>query len=67
MTVKVTLSEDPERTVTIPHQPRPDQGGASSSDYSGVPDSVTFNSGDTEKSFTFSAAADSPGRRRGVA
>ena len=33
--------------------------GASAADYSGVPDDVTFNSGDTEKSFTFSAAQDS--------
>ena len=55
--VAVTLSADPERTVTIPIT-KANQGGASSSDYSGVPASVVFNSGDTEKSFTFTATAD---------
>ena len=40
--VTVTLSEDPERTVTIPLT-KTDQDGASSADYSGVPASVTFN------------------------
>ena len=57
VTIKVTLSADPERTVTIPIT-RTNQGGASDSDYSGVPSSLTFNSGDTEKSFTFSATQD---------
>ena len=57
-TVTVTLSADPLRTVTIPIT-RTNQGGASDSDYSGVPTSVTFNSGETSKSFTFSATADS--------
>ena len=56
-TVTVTLSADPERTVTIPIT-KTNQGGASSSDYSGVPASVVFNSGDTSKNFTFSATAD---------
>ena len=55
--VTVTLSADPEREVTIQltHEP---QGGATSTDYSGVPESVEFQRGDTEKSFTFSAASD---------
>ena len=57
VTVTVKLSADPERTVTIPIT-KTDQDGASSADYSGVPASVTFNSGDTEKSFTFTATAD---------
>ena len=57
VTVKVQLSVDPERTVTIPLA-KTDQGGATSADYSGVPTSVTFNSGDTEKTFSFSAASD---------
>ena len=35
------------------------QGGASSSDYSDVPDSLIFNVGDTEKTFSFSAVSDS--------
>ena len=56
-TVTVTLSADPERTVTIPIS-KTNQGGATSADYSGVPASVTFNTGETSKSFTFSATAD---------
>ena len=56
-TVKVTLSADPERTVTIPLL-KVNQGGASSSDYSGVPSNVVFNSGDTEKTFDFEATDD---------
>ena len=55
--VKLVLSADPERTVTIPLL-KVNQGGASSADYSGVPQSVVFNSGDTEKTFDFDAAAD---------
>ena len=51
-TVTVTLSDDPEQTVTIPIT-RMDQDGASSDDYSGVPLNVVFNSGDTEQTFTF--------------
>ena len=57
VTVKVTLSADPERTVTIPIT-RSNQGGASNSDHSGVPASVTFNATETEKSFTFRAVDD---------
>ena len=57
VTVKVKLDADPERTVTIPITAT-DQDEASGDDYSGVPPSVTFNSGDMEKSFTFSAASD---------
>ena len=57
-TVTVTLSEDPERTVTIPLTATP-EGGATTTDYSGVPSSVTFNSGDIEKSFVFIATDDS--------
>ena len=58
VTVKVKLDNDPERSVTIPIT-KANQGGASNSDYSGVPANVTFASGDTEKSITFSAASDS--------
>ena len=54
--VTVTLSADPERTVEIPLT-KTDQGGAGSTDYS-VPTSVTFNSGDTEQTITFTAAQD---------
>ena len=56
-TVTVTLSVDPERTVTIPLI-KTEQGGVSNADYSGVPDSVTFNTGETSKTFTFTAAQD---------
>ena len=55
--VTVTLDKDPERTVSIPLTTT-NQGGASSADYSGVPATVSFSSGDTAKSFTFSATAD---------
>ena len=53
----VVLSEYPERTVTIPLI-RTNQGGATDSDYSGVPLSVTFNATETEKTFTVEAAQD---------
>ena len=53
-TVTVTLSADPERTVAIPIE-KTDQNGATAADYSGVPTSVTFNSGETSMSFTFEA------------
>ena len=58
--IKVKLSADPDRTVTIPIS-KTNQGGATDGDYSGVPAnaSVTFNSGDTEKSITFTATNDS--------
>ena len=55
--VTVTLSADPERTVTVPLTVT-DQDGASPGDYSGVPASVTFNNGDTSESFTFTAIDD---------
>ena len=56
--VTVTLSADPERTVTIPIVTM-GQDGASSADYSGVPESVTFNAGGaTEMTFTFTATQD---------
>ena len=41
--VTVTLSADPERTVVIPIETT-NQGGATAADYSGVPQTVTFNS-----------------------
>ena len=55
--VTVTLSADPERTVTIPIVTM-GQDGATDADYSGVPDSVTFISGETEQTFTFTAVQD---------
>ena len=56
-TIKITLSADPERTVTIPIT-KTEQGGATSADYTGVPASVTFDAGETEEAFTFSATQD---------
>ena len=57
VTITVELDADPERTVVIPltHAPRT---GAESTDYSGVPENVTFDSGDTSKTFTLSATQD---------
>ena len=55
--VTVTLDDDPERQVVIPLT-RTNEGGASDSDYSGVPASLTFASGDTAKTFTFTANSD---------
>ena len=57
VTVNVNLDRDPRRTVTIPVTSA-NQGGATSADYSLSANSVTFNSGDTEKSFNFTAAQD---------
>ena len=56
-TVTVSLDKDPERTVTIPITTA-NLGGASDSDYSGVPESLTFARGVTERSFVFSAVRD---------
>ena len=57
VTVRVTLSADPERSVSIPITTL-DEGGASNSDYSGVPANVVFASGETAKTITFSATQD---------
>ena len=54
--MKVILSADPERTVTIPISAA-NQDGATNADYS-VPGSVVFNSGDTEKTLSFQASQD---------
>ena len=58
VTVTVGLSADPERTVVVPLTATL-EGGAGSGDYSGVPASVTFASGETSKTFTFMATQDS--------
>ena len=55
--VTVILSQDPKRTVTIP-LPWVGQGGATAADFSGVPDSIAFSRGETEKTFTFTALTD---------
>ena len=56
--VTLTLSADPERTVVIPIEKA--NQGATTADYSGVPQHVTFDSGDTSESFTFTAETDPP-------
>ena len=54
--ITVNLSADPQRTVTVPLS-RTNQGGAAGSDYS-LPSSVTFNSGQTTRTVSFSATSD---------
>ena len=55
--VTVLLSADPERTVVIPITAR-NGDGASDADYSGVPQEVTFMSGQTSQTFTVTATSD---------
>ena len=55
--VTVTLSKDPERSVTIPISTT-NQDGASNGDYSGVPANLTFVPGDTEETISFTATDD---------
>ena len=57
VSVAVRLSADPDRTVAIPITTT-NQRGASDADYSGVPASLTFNSGETFKTFTFMVVQD---------
>ncbi len=58
VTVTVELSADPGRDVVVPLT-HDGQNGAGDSDYSGVPESVTFASGDTSETFMLAAASDS--------
>ena len=55
--VNVRLDVDPERTVSIPIT-KQHLFGASDSDYSGVPATVTFNAGETSKDIPFMAVDD---------
>ena len=57
VTVGVTLSGDPKRTVVIPLVAT-EEDGASSEDYSEVTSSVTINEGETSTSFNFMATQD---------
>ena len=57
-TVAVELSPAPSAPVTIPLTPSR-QGGATPGDYSGVPPSVTFQAGQTRRTFTVRATDDS--------
>ena len=56
-TVTVLLSADPERTLVIPLTVRNGKG-ASDADYTGVPNQVTFASGQTSRTFTVTATSD---------
>ena len=55
--VTVKLDKDPERQVVIPITTS-DQGATPVLDYSGVPTSVTFESGETEQVISFGATQD---------
>ena len=60
--ITVNLDKDPKRTVVIPIA-RSNQGGATDQDntdpdYSGVPENVTFNSGQRTRTFNISAVDD---------
>ena len=57
-TVAVELSPAPSAPVTIPLTPSR-QGGATAGDYSGVPPNVTFQAGQTRRTFTVTATDDS--------
>ena len=57
ITVRVTLSADPERTVIIPITVM-NQNGASSDDYSSLPSSITINANETSKTIEFMATED---------
>ena len=56
VSVTVALSEAPGRSVVVPLTHTPD--GAGASDYSGVPDSVSFASSETRRSFSVTALED---------
>ena len=55
--ITVTLTADPKRTVVIPIKSA-DEHGANVSHLYGVPDNITFNSGEVSKTFTFTARDD---------
>ena len=56
-TVTVTLSRDPKRAVTVPLI-KTALGGLSGEDYEDVPDELVFRSGESTKTFTFTATDD---------
>ena len=55
--VRVTMTPPPAGTTVVPLTAA-GEGGANSSDYSGVPPSVTFRAGETSRDFTVTAADD---------
>ena len=58
-TVTVVLSRAPSRTVSFPIWKNAHLGGATSADYTGIPDNVTFNAGQRRSTFTVRATDDS--------
>ena len=56
--VTVELDQAPERELVLPLSAT-GEDGASTPDYSGIPESVTFAASDTSQTFTFTAADDS--------
>ena len=56
--VTVTLSADPERTVVIPITHTPQSGADYPADYSVIPESLTFNTGQMSQTITFTATQD---------
>jgi hypothetical protein len=56
--VTVELDQAPERELVLPLSAT-GEDGASTPDYSGIPESVTFAASDTSRTFTFTAADDS--------
>ncbi len=57
VTVRVMLNRDPERELTVPLSVTPN-GGATTEDYEGVPEYVTFGTGEMEKAFEVTAVDD---------
>lgn len=58
ISVTVELDQDPGATVTIPLTVDPPCASDDECNYSGVPESLTFNSGETVKTITFTTVAD---------
>ena len=57
--VTVVLSRAPSREVSFPIWKNAHLGGATSADYTGIPENVTFSSGETRSTFTVRATDDS--------
>ena len=58
VTVAVRLNRDPQRQVTLVLA-TDNRGGATNDDHSGIPSSVTFESGETQKTFDVEVTQDS--------
>lgn len=58
VSVTVELDQDPEDTIMIPLTVNPPCASDDECSYSGVPESLTFNSGETVKTITFATAVD---------